>query len=78
VVDAPDAEVVVVVVAMLVVLVLDCANAAGPSSDARIEKAITVVATTPSLDRLRRRTTPRERPSRNHVKFMPAPRCLNA
>jgi guanylate kinase len=78
VVDPPGAEVVVVVVAMLVVVVLDCATAAEPSNDAKIEKAIMVVAANPSVDRLRRRIARRECPSRNDVKFMPAPRCLNA
>src|SRR6185437_2692911 len=65
-------------VAVVVVAAPDGVMATEPSNAARVEPASAAAANNPSVDRLRIRTARRERPDRNDVKFMPAPRCLNA
>jgi hypothetical protein len=66
------------VVAVVVVAAPEDEEAMEPCNDARIEQATTDARVNPGLDRLRTRTARRERPDRNEVKFMPAPRCQNA
>lgn len=67
-----------VVEADVVVVVPDCAKATEPRSDVKIAIPTTVAPANPSLDRLRTRAAGRACPDRNDVKFMPAPKCLDA